>query len=120
MIEPLEQAREWDDVEALVRAAGGYVRPSEELRPRVLEAAGVEASERRALQRIWHVALAIAILGVLTVIGARWHAASPFAPSVLQAQAEVQQAGGNSAGWTLVESFTDLRRRQAALLRLTR
>lgn len=119
MIEPLEQGGEWSDMEALVRAAGGYVRPSEELRPRVLETARAEAGEHQAQRRIWQVALAIALLGLLSSAATtRWDVASPL-PGVLHVQTVGQQAGVDS-GWSMVESFTDLRRRQAALLRLTR
>ena len=121
MIEPLEKGPEWDDVEALVRAAGGYVRPSEELRPRVLETARAEASEQQALRRIWQLALAITLFGALSIAaGTCGDVASSSSPGMLQMQAAVQQVGGENAGWSMVESFTELRRRQAALLRLTR
>ena len=120
MIEPLEHDAEWSDMEALVREAGGYVRPSEELRPRVLETARAEAGEHQAQRRIWQAALAIALLGLLSsAASTRWDIASPLPGVLLQAPAERQQAGGD-AGWSMVESFTDLRRRQAALLSLTR
>jgi Tfp pilus assembly protein PilN len=126
MIESLDQQSEWNDVEALVRAAGGYVHPSEELRPRVLEAARAESRERRAQRQIWHLAIVIALLGALsTAIVGHWRAAAPYssAPysaSLLQMQANARQAEGSDAGWSMVESFTDLRRRQAALLSLTK
>ena len=58
---PLEQDAQWDDVEALVRAAGQYVRPSEELRPRLLETARAESRERQAQWRFWQLALAVAL-----------------------------------------------------------
>lgn len=119
MIEPFEHDADWSDMEALVREAGGYVRPSEELRPRVLETARAEAGEHQARRRIWQVALAIALLGLLSSAATtRWDLASPL-PGVLHLQPAGQQAGGD-AGWSMVESFTDLRRRQAALLSLTR
>jgi hypothetical protein len=120
MIEPFEHDADWSDMEALVREAGGYVRPSEELRPRVLETARAEAGEHQARRRIWQVALAIALLGLLfSAAGTRWEIASPLPGVLLQVPADRQQAGGD-AGWSMVESFTDLRRRQAALLSLTR
>jgi len=119
MTEPLEQAAPWDDVEALVRAAGSYVRPSDELRPRVLESARAESHERRAQRRIWQAALAVALLGAMVAAAA---SRSDVPPSVsagmLQTRAAVQTAEGGAAGWSIVDSFTDLRRRQADLLRL--
>ena len=120
MIEPLESGAEFEDVEALVRAAGNYVRPSEELRPRVLESARMEASERKALRRIWQAALALMLFASFsTTISGPWTGGSSFSADLLQVQAEVRAAGTDAAGWSLVDSFTDLRRRQAALLRLT-
>jgi hypothetical protein len=121
MTEPLDHGAEWDDVEALVRAAGGYVRPSEELRPRVLEAARAESSERWAQRRILQVALVVALWGgISTATGGRWEVTAPFSAGLLQVHAELRPAEGRAADWSMVESFTDLRRRQAALLSLTR
>lgn len=117
---------EWDDVEDLVRQAGGYVRPSDELRPRVIEAARAESSERRAQRRIWQAALALAVWGIIsTATAGPLSTDSPFSAGMLHAQAELRQADMHqaeigAAGWGMVESFTDLRRRQADLLRLTR
>ncbi len=118
MTEAREHDAEWDEVEALVRAAGGYVRPSEDLRPRLLETARAESRERQAQWRIWQLALAIALLGaVATIFGTRSDAAASFSQGALQVQAEVRPAEAGAAGWRIVDSFTDLRRRQAALLR---
>ena len=118
MTGPLEHDAEWDEVEALVRAAGGYVRPSEDLRPRLLETARAESRERQAHWRIWQLALAIALLAaVATVFGARPGTAASFSQGALRVQAEVRPAEGGAPGWRIVDSFTDLRRRQAALLR---
>jgi hypothetical protein len=121
MTEPFDHRAEWDDVEALVRAAGSFVCPSEELRPRVLETARAESRERWAQQRIWPVALVVGLLGAIsTATGGRRDVAVHFSASVLEVQAEVRQTEGGAAGWSMVDSFTDLRRRQAALLSLTR
>jgi ferric-dicitrate binding protein FerR (iron transport regulator) len=120
MVEPLYHHAPWEDAETLVRAAGGYVRPSDELRPRVLEAARVESRERQAQRRIWQAALAITLLiGILAAAGSRFDLPAPFSASMLQAQANVRAAEGDGAGWSMVDSFTDLRRRQAALLNLS-
>jgi hypothetical protein len=117
---------EWDDVEDLVRQAGGYVRPSEEMRPRVIEAARAESRERQAQRRIWQAALALAAWGAISIATAgRFSTNSSFSAGMLHAQAELRQADAHSAeigaaGWGMVDSFTNLRRRQAELLRMTR
>src|SRR5690242_16353628 len=54
------------ETEALIRAAGGYVRASDDLRPRVLEAARLQTGERRARQRIRRVALVAATIAFMT------------------------------------------------------
>ena len=121
MTEYFDQSPERDDAEALVRAAGGYVRPSETLRPRLLDAARAESRERWAQRKMWQVALAVALWGALsTASGSRWHAAAPFSAAVLQGDVQVRSVEGGAAGWSVVDSFTDLRRRQAAVLSLSR
>src|SRR5262245_2406696 len=121
MAEHFHGDAQWDDVEALVRDAGRYVRPSEGLRPRVLETARAESRERRAQLRLWQVALVVALWGAISTTSAsRWELTAPFSAGLLQMQTDVQPAEGGGAGWNMVESFTDLRRRQAALLSLTR
>jgi len=121
MNEPIHQRDERSDVESLIRAAGSYVRPSEELRPRVLEATRAESGERRARRRIWHVAIAIGLLGTMfAVAGNRMPVPPTLSHGMLQAGSEVRPADGGGASWSIVEAFTDLRRRQAVLLSLNR
>jgi hypothetical protein len=119
MNEPIHQRDDRSNVESLIRAAGSYVRPSEELRPRVLEATRAESGERRARRRIWHVAIAIGLLG--TIFAVAGNRIMPIrSHGVLKVGPEVRTAEGGGAGWSIVEAFTDLRRRQAALLSLNR
>ena len=121
MNEPIHDREDWSDVELLIRAAGSYVRASEELRPRVLDAARVESGERKAQGRIWHVAIAIGLLGTMVVVaGDRVPVTPTFSHGLLRANPELRPADGGTAGWSIVEAFTDLRRRQAALLSLNR
>jgi hypothetical protein len=120
MIEPIDRCEGWDDVESLVLAAGNYVRPSDDLRPRVLETARAESHERWAQRRIWQVALVIALLGVFsTSVRGRLEVAAPPSGIALGAGAMARPAEFGNDGWNMVESFTDLRRRHAAMLRLT-
>ena len=121
MTEPRDYSPEWTDVEALVRAAGSYIRPSDGLRPRVLEMASIEFREQRAHRRIRRVAIVVFIVGAISMAAAgRWHAANPHSASMLEVHPGTMQAEGGTPGWNTVESFTDLRQRQAALLSLTR
>lgn len=131
MAKPLKHHDEWSDVESLIRAAGNYVRPSEELRPRVLESARAEARERLAQRRIWQVALAIALSGaLLAAVASRGSSPASFPAGILTAQAALRPADaregalhsaeGGAAGWSIVEAYVELRRRQAALLGLDR
>jgi len=120
MTEPLGRCEGWDDVEALVRAAGNYVRPSDDLRPRVLETARAESHQRWAQRRIWQVALVIALLGVCsTLVRSRMEVAASPSGGPLAAGAMSRRVEIGEDGWNIVESFTDLRRRHAAMLRLT-
>jgi hypothetical protein len=120
MVELRDQNDE-PDVLALVRAAGGYVRPSEELRPKLLESARAESRERTARHRIWQAGLAIALLGALLLATAgRWNVPASYSDGMLRPQAglrpsEARPAEGGPAGWSIVDAFIDLRRRQAVL-----
>jgi len=115
-----------DDVEALVRAAGEYVRASDDLRPRVLEAARLQSGEQRAKRCLRHVAVFVLLLASFNVAG--WHAlddqrsrpnpllvAAGFhevlAPTL---SAPIRSGDGD---WRMIDAFTELRRQQAQLLR---
>jgi hypothetical protein len=120
MIEP--RRRDESEVESLIRLAGDYVQPSRDLRPRVLEAARLEFGERRARRRIGSVALAAGLLGLLTISSVE-RLEMPNALSQLTLVAAGTQAfagteSGADSGWALVDAYTELRRRQAEVLRL--
>jgi hypothetical protein len=109
------------DVESLVRQASDYVRASDDLRPRVLETARSERGERRARRRIWQSALFALLLGLFVTSICQQPAltgAGAEAPGEqLLSEAQSTARAGESS-WGIVESFTELRRRQAELLRL--
>jgi hypothetical protein len=120
VIEPLDPHDPIAEVEALIRAAGNYVQPSDDLRPRVMEAVRAERVERTVRWRICQAAVLFFVLNLL-------------ATSTLHnveiadgASLPVQRADGSSEtlstveeeSWDTVESFRELRRRQAYLLRL--
>ncbi len=114
---------EWlGDVESLVRSAGNYVRPSEDLRPRVLETARVARKERQAQRWTLHMAACALLCGVLaaalqtpSAVATRETAAAAIGYRLLwNSQPTI---GTSDASWNMVDSFTELRRRQAELLR---
>jgi hypothetical protein len=113
------------EIEALVRQAGNYVRASDDLRPRVLETARAERRERRAQSWLWQAAFSVVLLGMLAaamgqrreVTAARQPGAALEASQVC-AREEAAAATGRDVTWELVDAFTKLRQRHAALLRL--
>jgi len=112
-----------DAIEALLRSAGDYVRPSEDLRPRVLETARLERRERGMQTRFWQVAAVVFLCGMLTSpAGDRSGSASVRPPAALKASEILihVEAAARAAdpSWEMVESFNELRLRQAEMLRL--
>jgi len=113
-----------DEIEALIRTARDYVRPSNDLRPRVLETARLERREQRIQRQFWHIAALIFFCGMLThsirempeVVAAPSNETAVDASSIFSSAAAVSPSRDPS--WEMVESFTQLRRRQAELLRL--
>lgn len=127
------ESRDWYDptseVEAMVRAAGDYVQASEDLRPRVLETARAQSGEQRAQRCIRQVALFVVLLAIFTPSGRhrletgdapqqRSLAAADSESMFSRAETIVARSGGD-LGWGMVEAFTELRRRQAEVFRLT-
>jgi hypothetical protein len=123
MIESREWCESFDEVESLVRMAGDYVQPSRDLRPRVLDAARLENGERRARRRIGRVAVFAALWGLFTI-----HTVDRLETPEAFRQLTLVAAGAHmfpeasavcgDGGWALVDAYTELRRRQAEVLRL--
>jgi hypothetical protein len=99
-----------DDLEALIRSAQDYVHASDDLRPRVLEAARSQHEQRLTLSYLQHAAVVLVVLGALA--SALYGGASGTADSAKLADTSPIPDGN----WGLVDSFTELRRRQAVLL----
>jgi hypothetical protein len=121
-------SREWDgevgDVEELIRSAGNYVQVSTDLRPRVLEAARLRGGERRARSVVRKAALVAALLMWCVTASIRsldmpdnLRELTIVAAGAYPASASHASGGNNDVGWSLVDAFTELRCRQADVLR---
>jgi hypothetical protein len=108
----------YDEVEAMVQAAGGYVQASDDLRPRVLETARTEAGELRGRRWVRQASLAAAIVGIAVSIRATTGGDQPRiddADAVYE-QASQKSVGAGGFGWALVQAFCELRERQSEKL----
>lgn len=113
-------------VEAVIRSAGHYVRASDDLRPRVLEAARLQRSEQSAKRCIWRAGLCIFLLALVTAADQRGldSSRSPgdgvlvadgLSELMLPAVSTTPRSGDGD--WRLIDAFTELRRQQARVLR---
>ena len=124
MVELRDSCDPLSEVEALVLQAGDYVRASDDLRPRVLEIARAQRSECRTQRWLWQAAFSMVLVAILIAPrGQHQDANAARQPgSTLEGCAidepEEAAAGSGDATWELVESFTRLRQRHAAMLRL--
>lgn len=116
----------WNDIELLVRRAGGYVSPSDDLRPRVLEAARLQRTEQRNQDCLRHVALFVALLAMFTTICRPEGSAASLAAIEPAAQFDLGRLEMSRAmspprtgdgDWRMIDAFTKMRRQQAQLLR---
>lgn len=109
----------FEQIEAAIRAAGDYIRPSEDLRPRTLDAAREDGGDRRAEQKLG--VLMIAALMLISVASPAVHYIDALrrqtsTPSASELQHQgLQYASDPRIGpnWGLAEAFTQLRRLQA-------
>ncbi len=122
MIDRLHGHEPPDELESLLLAAGNYVRPSDDLRPRVLELARTERQERRMQRNLARMAAAVFLM-VMVISAYRQPANAAasqlFSPAMEAVSLEAEaSARRHDPSWETVESFTDIRRWQASLLRL--
>jgi hypothetical protein len=126
VIDARYQHEDRSDTEALIRAAGSYVRASDDLRPRVLEAARLQHRERRARRWIRQAAVLALLAAFATVVGRRElddEKAGPFGivaaagfDEFFVPTASVSKRSGDG-DWRMIEAFTALRQQQARVLR---
>ena len=108
-------------IESMVRAAGGYVRPSEDLRPSTLEAARHSCSKRRWNRSLGGLAAAVALLAVCQVPGrfASPMAETAVAPATVMQEFEIRHQAAKGLGfnfnptWAWYEAFLELRNKQS-------
>lgn len=112
----------WAEVEALVRAAGQYVVPSDNLRPRVLEAAREKRNDQRGRRKILQCVAAILLCGALSLPLAermevwRDHTKSPSANDLELRAIQLSSRSNDGPHWGLLEAFNQLRESQATRL----
>ena len=124
MIEQSGLNAEFRDIEEMVRAAGGYVDVSDDLRPRTLEEARDESRETST--RFWIAVLAMVVIFFAMSAGkfrGRLTSTPPLKASVsancdqLHAVALRKAAQANvDPSWSLVDAYRELRQRQANLI----
>ena len=110
------------EIESMIRAARNYVRPSDDLRPKVLEAAREHCSDRRAEQKLGSFAIAVLVLVLISSPAIRY--AILLQPTVAKRSAdEVQHLAAELASqreigshWALAEAFSQVRHLQASRL----
>ena len=113
------QAESFGHTESLIRQARNYVRPSEQLRPRTLEAARVGCHDRRVEQRLGGIVFALLILMVIAAPAASYvHAvrgmnASPNAAEMQSRAIEYGARPDVGSHWGFTEAFSQLRRVQS-------
>lgn len=107
------------EVEALIRDAGNYVQPSEDLRPRVMEAVRSQRVERIAQRRIFHAAVLFSALTFLAMSTLE-HLKVPDVqqPPLVRPASDAAESDRDAATWDTVDAFREIRRRHAELLRL--
>ncbi|WP_428306265.1 hypothetical protein [Lacipirellula sp.] len=108
----------YDDVEAMLKGAGDYVQPSDDLRPQVIEAARTIRGEQRGKRWVRRFAFAATILGaaVTLYIGPGNQGLKGVDSDDLHRQAALKSSGAGSLGWGLVQALIDLRAQQAEQL----
>lgn len=113
-------------IELLIRAAGSYVVPSDNLRPRTLEAARESAADRIGFYKLARLFLVLLFCSALSVPAldrlTAWHGKS-VSPSVSEIQdqaARIATEKGVGPHWGLYEAFNRLRNQQAENLSANR
>jgi hypothetical protein len=114
----------FDSLESIVRAAGGYVQPTDDLRPSTLEAAREACSQRRWNFRLGAVALVVIVLAIgdlpSRIMASRAGQLDNPSQAIrgydLHQQASLRMThSGFDSSWAVYEAFAELRKKQADL-----
>ncbi len=104
-----------EQIESMIAAAKDYVTPSENLRPRVLEAARAQQGYRLSLNRLLQIAAAVFLTVILSIpIQQRldaWRSAA-LSPSADEFERRAQQLAGQPTigpNWGFYEAYESLR-----------
>ncbi len=109
-------------VELLIRAAGNYVVPSDNLRPRTLEAARERAADRVGFYKLARLFLVLLFCSALSIPAldslSAWHdrSVSPSAAEIQDQATRIGSEKGVGPHWGLYEAFNRLRNHQAEKL----
>jgi len=120
LFESLDDGRA--EIEAMIRAARHYVRPSDDLRPRTLEAAREYCGDRRAEKKLGSFALAVLVLLLISSPAIRYAmmlqstVANRSADEVHHLAAELATHREIGSHWALAEAFSQVRHIQASRL----
>jgi len=125
LIDSLDSHEPLNEIERLVRSAADYVQVSKDLRPRVMDAARLTNGERRMRRYVRQTALVAALLTWCVTASVNRLNLRDDLRELTLATASSYPVSGNrlntSAGdttWMLVDAYTELRGRQADVLRL--
>ncbi len=114
----------FNSLEAIVGAAGGYIQPTDDLRPSTLEAAREATTKRRWNFRIGTLASAVVLMAIFGLPGRAVPTRADHDERVSQAirgfdlhrQASLRIVhAGFDSSWAMYEAFADLRKKQAHL-----
>jgi hypothetical protein len=109
-------------IESMILAAGNFVQPSDELRPRALEAAKEVCGDQRTERKLGGFTIAILLAAFLSSPAIDYLEVLR-SNSVMPSAAEMEERGlaysdqpGIGVQWGLAEAFNQLRRVQASQL----
>jgi len=109
-------------IEEAIRAAGAFVRPSDDLRPRTLETARELSEDRRGGVRLASFAAVLLLCLIVSApVGQRlsaWYQRieAPSAAELQQQALQIETDRNTGPHWGLYEAFSQLRRSQAVRL----
>jgi hypothetical protein len=111
-----------DQVESMIRSAGDFIQPSDDLRPRALESASEYCSDQRARRKMVGIAmLCLSLLGLVILRAPdsealRLRATAPSSAEIQKQASMLESLPHVGSDWGLAEAFTRLRRHQASWL----